>query len=63
MEIKYYYILSAVLSLVVGLVLKKKDRQKVDNKKLTLTQVLYSILLAYPFCLLYVWIKSLMEEL
>lgn len=62
MKTEYYYLLSAILSLLLGIFLKNKDKKKIDNKKLTANQIIYSILLAYPFCLLYLWVMMLLED-
>jgi len=53
--------LSSSLSFVAGLVLRKYDRErqgrrKLDPKRLTGIQVAYSVLLAYPVCVFYVWV-------
>lgn len=58
-------LISAILSFALGLALRayetrKYGRQTVDPKRLKANQVAYSILLAYPFCALYVWAQSLL---
>lgn len=57
--------LSALVSFALGFALRayetrKYGSQTVNPKKLKANQIAYSILLAYPFCALYVWIDSLL---
>ena len=56
-----FLVVSSVLSLVSGFLLRSYERKRhggvVPNpKRLTAIQVAYSVLLAYPFCVLYVWV-------
>jgi hypothetical protein len=53
------WIISGLVAFGLGWLLRQRDRQspargEINNRKLTPLQVLYSCLLAYPFCLLVV---------
>jgi hypothetical protein len=53
------WIISGLVAFGLGWLLRERDRKspsrgEIDNRKLTPLQVLYSGLLAYPFCLLFV---------
>lgn len=55
------WIISGLVAFGLGLFLREKDRQsptrgEIDNKKLMPLQILYSCLLAYPLCLLVVFL-------
>jgi hypothetical protein len=55
------WIISGIAALALGLVLRHIDRRgrtrgQIDSRRITPLQVLYSCLLAYPFCVVYVLI-------
>ena len=55
------WIISGLVAFGLGWILRERDRKsptrgEIDNRKLTPLQVVYSCLLAYPFCLLVVFL-------
>ncbi len=55
------WVISGVVAFGLGWLLRERDRRSpgrgdINPRRLTPLQVFYSCLLAYPFCLLYVFI-------
>lgn len=58
-----FLLISSALALLLGFLLRGYERRrygrmKHDPKRLTALQVVYSVLLAYPFCAAYLWIET-----
>lgn len=55
--------ISSAVSLALGFWLRRGERRRYGKiepnpKRLTALQVVYSLLLAYPFCVAYVWAEK-----
>ena len=60
-------LLSSLLALAAGFAMKRFELKRtggnhVNPKRLRGFQIVYSLLLAYPFCALYVWIHAHFDE-